>query len=567
MEGKVKFSGKDWLENGVGMLLFYRRHPVLAVRDIFGIKLSTHQRIAFIIIWLRCPRLILLMGRGMSKTFLLALNAVLKCILYPGERITIIGANGLRQGKFVMEDAERIVSGTLKSQERLGFAYAALKKRTSPNVIIKDPDVWKIEWKNGSILRAFPLGSTGDPSRGARSTETDVDEAKDLEEDKENKVLKPMGYVSTDPVGDEDQESSPLVKSGTVGAEGEYYSRQIVEFEKRMQAGDKGYGIVKFTYLDSYKIGKDGRRKHWSIPYRMKISDIERDRDDGLMSYDFWAAENLCIPIRSAGSFYSYNLIKKAYEHQVNPDTDSYLEPLFETNDPVIIGADIATESDFAAFVAIRLGPLAKGEWDWRRQEGRTPFCNVINVWQASGIAYGIINEKIREWLKIYPNTLKIAMDAKGGGYGVRDNFAFDGIEPMLYDPADEKIINAIDVSKGSPILKLMSPGDEDNQKMNNFMKGQFEKDKLFIPKYFSRHENPATEEVYKYLRFLFDQLISIRTRPTKKFSSFYVPGKQKKDIYSALLYGMSEVEPLIYLNQQEDEVCNEVILMNIRRG
>jgi hypothetical protein len=69
---------------------------------------------------------------------------------------------------------------------------------------------------------------------------------------------------------------------------------------------------------------------------------------------------------------------------------------------------------------------------------------------------------------------------------------------------------------------------------------------------------------MYKFVRILQSQLINIRTRPTKSALSFYVPDGMKKDLYSALLYAMSEVQGLLFKKEQEAEILNEVVLMKI---
>lgn len=545
------------------MLLFYRRHPVFAARDILGIRLSTHQRIQLKALWFAPSNIIHLGGRGVGKTFIYALVAVLRGILFSGEKILFIGASGFRQSKEIINNCEAIINGELESQERLNFAKACIRERKSKNVIIKDADEWTIKFMNGSFIKALPIGSTGDKIRSQRSTFTMIDEGKDLSQETETKVIKPFSVVYKDPVGDSESEKPVVAKSGTIGFEGDYYSRQIEEYEKQMLAGSKDYGIIKMTYLDTYTYNRKGEKTNWKIPYKMDIKEIEAGRDNGLIAYEDWAAEYICEPIRNAGTYYPWSLIEGISNYKVDEERDVYLEPLLETEEPVVVGVDVATESDFSTIVVIRLGPLSRKEWNPKTQEGRTSFCNLIYAWQDLGVPYPQLAQRIRDLYKSYPNILKIAMDFRGGGVGVRHNLAYDNIEPVIYDPTDTEVAVNIKSENALPVLTLIKATDRDNTAMNSFTKGQMQTSKFLLPKPFTRHEDKRAEDVYRFVRILQSQFRNIRTRPTQSALNFYVK-EGKKDFHSATIYALSVAQPYLYLPQETNEILNEVVFLKI---
>lgn len=126
------------------MYLFYRAYPVLAVRDLLGINLSTHQRLDLRLNWGTHARdIIRIFSRGMSKTFGEAIFAIASAVLIPRIKILSIGAEGFRQGKMILDEIESIIKGEKDGQESLNFVRAMVNtggKRMSGSLIRKDPD-------------------------------------------------------------------------------------------------------------------------------------------------------------------------------------------------------------------------------------------------------------------------------------------------------------------------------------------------------------------------------------------------------------------------------------------
>lgn len=76
--------------NGKALIGFYRQHPCVAVYDLFGVDLAPIQRLVFRDMWFK-NYVIAIASRGLGKTYLLGLLATLSALLYPGNRIGLIG--------------------------------------------------------------------------------------------------------------------------------------------------------------------------------------------------------------------------------------------------------------------------------------------------------------------------------------------------------------------------------------------------------------------------------------------------------------------------------------------
>jgi len=98
---------------------------------------------------------ILLASRGASKTFMLAVYAVMRAILTPGSKVVIVAAS-FRQSKLVFEYIEQL------------FNYSPLLRACCPTDKIEKP-ADKVQLKIGtSVITALPLGN-GEKIRGIRA--------------------------------------------------------------------------------------------------------------------------------------------------------------------------------------------------------------------------------------------------------------------------------------------------------------------------------------------------------------------------------------------------------------
>ena len=77
-------------EKRMELMNIYRDNPAAAARDLLGVDLAPHQRVMLKSMW-DCNNVITILSRGSVKTFIDAVFAVLRAMLYPGEKVGIFG--------------------------------------------------------------------------------------------------------------------------------------------------------------------------------------------------------------------------------------------------------------------------------------------------------------------------------------------------------------------------------------------------------------------------------------------------------------------------------------------
>lgn len=80
---EIYVRGKDLVE-------FYRENPCIAAHELLGVDLAPIQRLVFRDMWFK-SYVITVCSRGFGKTYLLGLLAALSALMYPGNRIGLIG--------------------------------------------------------------------------------------------------------------------------------------------------------------------------------------------------------------------------------------------------------------------------------------------------------------------------------------------------------------------------------------------------------------------------------------------------------------------------------------------
>lgn len=121
----------------------------------------------------------------MGKTYLTAIFAVTRCILYPGTKV-VIAAPTKSQSKEVIT----------KIKDLYNESEALRSEINSPRDIKEGANNAGVDFKNGSTIRTVVAG---DNARGARSHVLIVDEFRIVSSEVYNKILKPMGNVPRKP--------------------------------------------------------------------------------------------------------------------------------------------------------------------------------------------------------------------------------------------------------------------------------------------------------------------------------------------------------------------------------
>jgi len=141
------------------LIYFYRNHPVIAAYDLLGVELDEIQRIIFRDMWFK-DYVIVVACRGLGKSFLQALLATLRAMLYPGHRVGLIGSS-YRQAKVIFREVEDL------------YNKSDIFKEATLRPPIKSTDMCEIKFKSAgtysaSSILAIPLGNDGSKIRGQR---------------------------------------------------------------------------------------------------------------------------------------------------------------------------------------------------------------------------------------------------------------------------------------------------------------------------------------------------------------------------------------------------------------
>jgi hypothetical protein len=580
---------------GLKMVHFYRRHPVLAVRDILGLPVTApHLRIAIRAAWF-CDHAVLMLSRGMLKSTVIAIISVLKSILYPN-RVQLVLGPQFRQGRMIFEDAgiEKIVTDKMGKQEhRLGFSNQSC---TSPNKVIYkgNNDIWRVTFKNMSRIITGPLGKKGDSLLGTRANDIRLDEMRDFTKYQITKVIHPFANVLADPftnAGDlENFEGNTFMYCGTIRYTDDYYYEIIKEYRDYMER-DKDfltygfcprikrgkYCVIEFNYEDAFQVSDEiDRPKQFTAEliddyiskgylrffFRINVEDIEAMKYSDTVNIEDWFAENKNFPIKLGSKEFPYILLQKISDDVEFTDknmpnakylfpeylkeaagfcgTEDFaapLEPLLSCDEETVMGVDVATESDKFAITIIKPGSV----------QGNT-FDHIVYAFTKAHMTYKEMPSKIYECFKKY-NTALIYIDKRGGGTALRD---------LLREPEDKACIPLIDlesdekakfVRNGLNIIRMVNATAEYNTIMANNIKVRMQSNRLLMPKLVSIHPNDEKDIIYKdllSLRNQFGKVISATVGAGWK--KYYIPetkstdpslDKGYKDLFSSTLYAM----------------------------
>lgn len=347
------------------------------------------------------------------------------------------------------------------------------------------------------------------------------------------------------------------------------------------------------------EVGPDGRVEQLGSPveiistYPINREELEGKLLHGESSEPVWLSEQRNVIDSSAGDVYPHNVVDvtaskggrylvhwddcgKEYQKAYRDRERHFVpQPMWECSDPCVLGVDYAPGSrDFSAFVVIRIGPMATGEFNPLTGLGKTDWSQVIWAEQHRNATGENVAEKIRSFAQRYnlvyfhdpyeTDTWKlcraIGLDVRGGGNAVRDALVFINQEQSLeegkyriLDPLDDdpRLAAFKDDPKAKPMLDAIKPTGMLNDKLVEFTLGQMQQRLLYIPadiKQSERHLDRKYDVAYDAARVLEHQLRSLQQQPTASgYRKFFVPGDEeavtnKKDFWAAFIYAAKQL-------------------------
>lgn len=355
---------------------------------------------------------------------------------------------------------------------------------------------------------------------------------------------------------------------------------------------DDERGIPYYERAEDGRVQRIGNPIEYYKTYPINKKNLEIDLYDGTADESSWWAEQRNIVDSASGDVYSHELVDKiacigknfivpfesaseAWQKTHESDTADYYAPvMWECKDPCVLGVDYATQSDFTAFVVMRLGPLAEGDFDYLTGHGKSKWCNVIWAEQYRRMTHEDVAKKIHELRARYNLTYTydahvtdtwdmcraIGLDMRGGGHGVRDSLALlnkshiTAPEVRIIDPLDkdDRIQVYMTDPNTIPMLDSIWPTAELNSKLVNFTVAQMEQGLLYLPKYLDKSQRPKGQHRldigYEAAHNIAWQLRKLRKEMSQNqnWPRFYVEGDtskdaNKKDLWAALIYAAKQ--------------------------
>ena len=526
------------------LVKFYREHPAIAAEDLLNIKLSGIQKVVLRSMWEK-SYVMSIMCRGSGKTFLNAVLACLKAMLYPGYRVGLI-APTFRQSKMMFDECDKLW------QRSPLFQAATDRKPTmqSDNCYIRFKAVGG---KTSSIIQAIPLGD-GSKIRGSRFFTIICDEFPHIPEDIFNMVIRPMAATVSDPMENVERikREKDLLEKGLISEDDieEKVANQII-------ITSSGY----FTFNHMYKLFQiykeemlSGNERYavYRVPYR-------------LLEEGFLDKEN----IKSAKKQMSNLEFRMEYEAAFIPDTDGfYKASLIEScrstdlNPQVagspgksyILGIDPARSEDSFAICIAEMGRPAKIVHAIELQN--QPFPKMAALIEDLCLAF---------------NVAHIYMDAGGGGTAIKDMLAQNTSNHpagALLDPEDEIYY----LESGRKILTMCNFSTNFIEESNMSALRLLEHRDLLFPTP-PKGDTPSLVEEESFLTIskMQQQMqqIVITETPTGKIH-FDVPkggghGSEKKDLYTSFMLAARGVYDHIWADELPEFILHHGGLVKSR--
>jgi hypothetical protein len=361
--------------------------------------------------------------------------------------------------------------------------------------------------------------------------------------------------------------------------------------------------------------------------YPVEKKQLEEGLRNGTIDEEIWLAEQRNVPISASGNVFDHDLIQKVAERPINvgdkvkrladmEDDDEFFAPvLYSCGDPCVLGVDVARESDETAFVVIRLGELAEGEFapfvprkddKGRPLFGLTTWNHVCWAESWKKLEAGAVAAKILDFFSRYNiiATLDvggIGMDKRGGGSAVRDELGnpkppltegkadpnWDAAKVMkLFDPEDTEGFAHYSAMNDSGQywngLRLLATTNQDNMDWTFGARGLMQQRKLYIAYFMppskwaaekglltpSGEPDRANPEYRKWeigfngIRRLKSQLLRIQTKVSEQGTMrFVMPGNRskeegKKDLWAAMIYAVSLARAHLLAKTKDDNTA-----------
>lgn len=508
LKPKVRLTKKEQtqLSPQEELVEYYREYPVEGAKDMLGVELIWLQRVALKKAW-KSRFFMLLLTRGLGKTWLSAVIVCLYGILYPKTKIGII-APVLRQASYLFDYIEELYNDSPY------FNSAVRKFNRSLNREY-------IEFKNGSYIEGLPL-SDGNKIRGRRYHFVVIDEYSQVPEDIINLVIKPMMNIKRRGI------ENKLIISGTAYYPWNHYYKQYLAFNIMSERDPDNWSFVEYDYEDLLIVDDP--------PYQIDETNLKMM--EASMTKDEYLMENKNLfPIESSG-FFSAKLIDECTPVKKE---GSPVELSGREHKKYVMGVDAARVEGGDNFVIQIL-----------RLDGN--ICRLVKTIKANGASYPEMAAFVREATKDF-GIVRIFMDSLGGGLAIYDLIKKPWTDPItgkempaIIDMDDKELADA----PGMKYLRLISPTQSFNSEMFHGLKAEMEHGRMLFPITRRRDADDKMEKALVEINNTKQELLMLIAEGRGMYYKFEAPSGKKKDRAFALGLACSAAKD--YLNVYEEK-------------
>lgn len=226
---------KDWVT-------FYRKNISFFVEHYMEVKLYPYQRF-WLNLMVRSTEFVAIASRASAKSWLIAVYAIARCILYPGTTFALASSTKAQAGLIISEKCKALM------EEHPNIA------RETAN-IVTNQNKWEMTFHNGSKINVVVSGEGG---RGHRSNVTILEERRLIENVVIDSIIRPFlvsrqppymnnpKYAEIEELREEPQE---IIITSAHYKTYEWYP-EVKRFIRKMANGDPDVKCIFLDYLIS----------------------------------------------------------------------------------------------------------------------------------------------------------------------------------------------------------------------------------------------------------------------------------------------------------------------------
>ena len=526
---------------------FYRENPHRFVKDYLNINLRLFQKI-LIFAMMHNNYIMYLASRGQGKTFLTAIFAVVRCILFPKTKIVVASATRTQGNEVLLKIIDDLMKNYTWGSDNLRREINEKETTVGTNKAV-------ISFKNGSWIKVVTAGDTG---RGFRGNVLVCDEYRMVDKKVIDTVLRKYLTAPRQPLYLNNPKYSHLLERNKEIYMSSAWLKSHWSFDKA-----KAYTASFFDDTKKYFI--------CGLPYQLSMYEglLSREQVEDEMSEDdfdelTWSIEMECLFYGDTdGAFFTFDDISNrrklktaVYPINVTNNIRNLKIPDLLPNERRILSVDVALmaskkhNNDASSIIINSAIPTNNDNY----------VSNIIYMENYEGLTTDELALIVRRIYEMYKCT-DLVLDCAGVGQGVFDMLIQDIVDPTtgeLYQALSccndkamaerckidnaPKVIWAIKASAAfnNEICILLRSGFQ-NGKIN-LLVSEFEAEEILKDKIKGFAKMPAFEQMqykmpYIQTTLLVYELINLEYEIKGTNVKITEKRSMRKDRYSSLAY------------------------------